>query len=110
MWFTFFHEAAHILLHSGDKKQVFLDDPDGTRGDSEQEREADEWASEFLIPSAERWRLDCLVEAGDVHAFAEDLGIHPGIIVGRMQHEGLLGHRTTLNRLKERFEIVQSPE
>ena len=23
-WFTFFHEAAHILLHS--KKQVFIDD------------------------------------------------------------------------------------
>lgn len=108
MWFTFFHEAAHILLHSSDKKQVFLDDPDGGHSNSAQEKEADEWASEFLIPSSERWRLSCIVEAGDALAFAEDLGIHPGIIVGRMQHEGLLDHRTTLNRLKERFEIMKA--
>ena len=26
-WFTFFHEAAHILLHAADKKSVWLDDP-----------------------------------------------------------------------------------
>ena len=29
-WFSFFHEAAHILLHASskeDKKSIFLDDP-----------------------------------------------------------------------------------
>lgn len=49
-WFTFFHEAAHILLHS--KKDIFLDEFDGgEKLESEQEKEADRWASEFLIPS-----------------------------------------------------------
>ena len=107
MWFTFFHEAAHILLHSKDKKQVFLDDPGGEQSGTDQEREADAWAADFLVPSAERHRLRYLADAGGVQAFAEELGIHPGIVVGRMQHEGLLDHRSPLNRLKERFEIVR---
>jgi len=107
MWFTFFHEAAHILLHAGDRKQVFLDDPGGVQCSSQEEREADEWAADFLIPPDQRPRLRYLVEPGDVQAFADEIGVHPGIVVGRMQHEGLVGHGTVLNRLKERFEIVQ---
>lgn len=107
MWFTFFHEAAHILLHAGDKKQVFLDDPGDVQSNSQQEREADEWAADFLIPPGQRHRLQDLVERSDVQAFAKEIGVHPGIVVGRMQHEGLLDHRTALNHLKERFEIVQ---
>lgn len=106
MWFTFFHEAAHILLHGDDKTQVFLDDPDGGQSESGQELEADQWATDFLIPRGERHRLQYLSEPDDVVAFAEELEIHPGIVVGRMQHEGLVTHGTTLNRLKERFEIV----
>jgi len=31
MWFTFFHGAAHILLHVGDRKRVFLGDPGGVQ-------------------------------------------------------------------------------
>jgi len=110
MWFTFFHEAAHILLHSRDKTAVFLDDPDGGNAVSEQEREADEWASDFLIPARERERLQYLAFADDVEAFAEELGIHPGIVVGRMQHEGLLEHQTSLNKLKARFRIATSSD
>jgi HTH-type transcriptional regulator/antitoxin HigA len=107
MWFTFFHEAAHILLHFGDNKQVFLDAPVGLQCSSEQEREADEWAANFLIPPSERQRLRYLVEPGDVQAFAEEIGVHPGIVVGRMQQEGLVDHATVLNRLKERIVILQ---
>ncbi|HKJ95798.1 MAG TPA: HigA family addiction module antitoxin [Gammaproteobacteria bacterium] len=108
MWFTFFHEAAHILLHAGDKSRVFLDDPDGGRSVSDQEREADAWAADWLIPPGDRARLQWLAEEGDIRAFADDVGIHPGIVVGRMQHEDILNHATKLNRLKERFRIVQS--
>lgn len=106
MWFTFFHEAAHILLHGQDKKQVFLDDPDGGSVDSEQERQANEWAGDFLIPREERARLEYLTTAEAVIAFADEIDIHPGIVVGRMQHEGLLDYATPLNHFKERFEIA----
>lgn len=49
-WFSFFNEAAHILLHSSQKKAVFLDDPfkDGSR--SKEEQEANVWARDSLIP------------------------------------------------------------
>lgn len=50
-WFTFFHEAAHILLHGTDRTDrttVYLDDIHGSRPTSRQELEADEWARRWL--------------------------------------------------------------
>ena len=44
-WFTFFHEAAHLLLHS--KKETFVDDG---KDNDVLEDEANRWASDFLIP------------------------------------------------------------
>jgi HTH-type transcriptional regulator/antitoxin HigA len=47
-WFTFFHEAAHILLHS--KKHIFLDDLGGTQAaTSPSEDEANAWAGNVLL-------------------------------------------------------------
>jgi HTH-type transcriptional regulator/antitoxin HigA len=45
-WWTFFHEAAHILLHRG---RNFADDQNGV-GDG-LEDEADRWAEEMLVGS-----------------------------------------------------------
>lgn len=88
-WFTFFHEAAHILLHG--KKEIFLDEFDGgEKLESEQEREADRWASEFLIPSEYEAELPGLKSKQSVSEFAEKLGIHPAIVVGRLQHDGVI--------------------
>jgi len=83
LWFTFFHEAAHLLLHG--KKEVIVETGDS---DDPQEREANQWAEDFLIPPADwkafvesrRWK------ASDIQAFAGRLGIAPGIVVGRLQH------------------------
>lgn len=50
-WFTFFHEAAHILLHANTKEErrsVFLDDPNATPGSDPAEHEANQWAGDFL--------------------------------------------------------------
>lgn len=88
-WFTFFHEAAHILLHG--KKEIFLDEFDGgEKLESEQEREADRWASELLIPSEYEAELPSLKSKQAVSEFAEKLGIHPAIVVGRLQHDGVI--------------------
>ena len=48
-WFSFFHEAAHILLHSRQKKSVFLDDPFKFESSSKEEQEANVWARDFLM-------------------------------------------------------------
>ncbi len=100
LWFSFFHEAAHILLHS--KKGVFVDGANGN-GD-EQEAEADEWASNILVPRS-AWKQFVVSSPRSEHvvkAFAEEQGIAPGIVVGMLQHNGLLPW-THLNRLKVRL-------
>ena len=107
LWFSLFHEAAHILRH--DKGLVFIDvksskSADGEGKESEEESEADAWAQDFLIPRAQ-W--DEFVNAFrgnavEVRRFAEQQGIAPGIIVGRLQREGHLAW-DRLNGLKRKL-------
>lgn len=86
-WFSFFHEAAHILLHG--KKEIFLDNWDGeNRLLSKQETEADEWVRGFLIPPEFDVELTHLRSKDQIIIWAKKLGIHPGIVVGRLQDEG----------------------
>ncbi|GBF79789.1 helix-turn-helix domain-containing protein [Aphanothece sacrum] len=107
-WFTFFHEAAHILLH--DKKDIFLDEWDGgVKLPSQQEEEADLWAREFLIPPQYDAELPRLKSKHAVVEFAKRLGIHPGIVVGRLQHEQLI-KPTWMNALKVSLTDLRSRE
>ncbi|MEK9802140.1 MAG: ImmA/IrrE family metallo-endopeptidase, partial [Curvibacter sp.] len=102
-WFSFFHEAAHILLHGQQKKSVFLDDPSKADSASKEEHEANAWARDFLIPPKQAAAMRSLVHTKTAVAqFAESVGVHSGIVVGRMQHEGLLDVRW-LNDLKVSF-------
>ena len=98
LWFAFFHEAAHIVLHG--KRKKFLE----INGDeTKSEREADEFASNFLIPKEKAKDLLFLERtATAIKAFADEVGVAPGIVVGRMQHEGYLA-MNYLNRLKVRY-------
>jgi HTH-type transcriptional regulator/antitoxin HigA len=105
-WFTFFHEAAHILLH--DKKDIFLDEWDGgVKLPSQQEEEADLWAREFLIPPQYEAELPKLKSKDAVVEFAKGVGIHPGIVVGRLQHEQLI-EPDWMNGLKVSYRFIQS--
>lgn len=109
-WFTFFHEAAHILLHANNAKQkesVFLDDPNATRSDDPQEHEANEWAGNWLIPAHEVRYLSGLKTKPAVLMFARKLNIHPGIVVGRLQHDGLIDV-TWMNKLKVSFALEKT--
>lgn len=98
LWFTFFHEAGHILLHG--KRQVFLETE---QKDSEKEEiEADKFASDTLI-SREQWKQFIAQNSSrtktGIEEFAKKVGIAPGIVVGRLQHEKLLAF-THCNQLK----------
>jgi len=98
LWFSFFHEAGHLLLHG--KRLLFLemDDP---LADAE-EAEADAFARDFLIPPAKARELHPLHSEVAVRQFAAQIGIAPGIVVGRMQKEGWLPW-SHLNGLKDRY-------
>lgn len=101
-WFSFFHEAAHILKHS--KKETFLDDYKSSGEVNSIEREANEYAAEFLIPSGECEQLANMypLSKEDVRAFANSLGISPGIVVGRLQHDEVIPY-SWMNDLKATF-------
>jgi len=104
-WFTFFHEAAHILLHG--RNEVFLDDLVSNVRESDFEREANKFAAEFLIPPKFDVQLSSLTTEPEITQFAKKIEIHPGIVVGRLQHEGCLPYNTSLNYLKARFKLVR---
>ena len=98
-WFSFFHEAGHLLLHG--KKLLFVDV--ANRIDGEDEDEADAFAGGWLISSADAARLAAVPRTNQgIHTFAKQIGIAPGIVVGRMQKDGLLPW-THLNGLKIRY-------
>jgi len=102
-WFTLFHEAAHILLHNKEKKSVFLDDPSKAGSGSIEEQEADAWARDFLIPPDRATTLADLPKTKlAVCSFAAQVGLHPGIVVGRLQHDKLI-EVTWMNDLKVSF-------
>ena len=101
LWFSFFHEAAHVLLHS--KKGVFVDEVNGG-GSGREEEEANEWASNTLVPRREWKRFIAASPRSKraVRTFAEQQGVAPGIVVGMLQHEGRIPW-THLNGLKVRL-------
>lgn len=97
-WFSLFHELAHIMLgHIGQ--------PNGTSDTDE--RAADEWAGDTLIETDafETFRREEDYSEESVIRFAGEQGIAPGIVVGRMQREGMIKY-SILNKLKEKYEIA----
>ena len=102
-WFTFFHECAHLLLHS--RKMIFLEGKDASNLDAELEAEADDWASNFLVPSEALTRFITRFTYGEseIVEFAASHHIAPGVVVGQLQHRKVL-HYSQLNHLKERYE------
>lgn len=105
LWFSFFHEAGHVLLHG--KKQVFLDE---LRMEStESEKQANQFSANMLIPYND---YQAFVNTGmfnkkTVAEFAKNINIAPGIVVGRLQHDGHIGYNR-LNGLKRRFVLKET--
>ncbi len=101
-WFTFFHEAGHILRHS--KRDIFITEEDGR--ENAQEKESDRFASGFLIPPTkfrEFIQLGLYKSSDEIQKFADEIGIAPGIVVGRLQHDLNLPWNTRCNALKIKF-------
>lgn len=89
LWFTFFHEAAHLLLHgkrSGprDVPPTFIDT---SESQGRAEEEANQFAADFLIPPSHAEQLPYINTLAEVERMADELGISPGIIVGRLHHD-----------------------
>lgn len=99
LWFTFFHEAGHIILHG--KKIMFLE---GINDKTyiQKEKEADTFASNKLIPKSKYHEFinNGQFSYAKVLDFSREIGIAPGIVVGRLQHDRIIPFNH-LNKLKE---------
>jgi len=101
-WFTFFHEAAHLVLHTESREVLILEGVNGDR--SQQDAEANRFAGRMLIPDEYQDDLHSMpTNWRAVVRFASRIGVSPGIVVGQLQHLGRIDY-SQLNRLKRRFE------
>ena len=100
VWFTFFHEAGHLVLHG---EQGLHIDGDPTPS-TPVEQEANDFAAEILIPNRFRTELESVpLRPKDIIRLARSVGVSPGILVGQLQHSGRIGY-DRLNSLKRRYE------
>jgi HTH-type transcriptional regulator/antitoxin HigA len=90
--FTLFHELGHIFLHlKGDKTKEIIDlaSNDDEFKTSKEELEANEFSRNNLIP-ADKWStFKSMGEwyEKDVYDFANEINIHPSIVLGRLCFE-----------------------
>jgi Zn-dependent peptidase ImmA (M78 family) len=103
-WFSFYHEAAHILLHG--KKGTFVEESRANK--DTREMEADSLAEDFLI-DASLWNRFMaqrpLFSAADVRQFAGEAGVSPAVVIGRLQHEKRI-ERSHLNQLRQKLDFA----
>lgn len=88
-WFTLFHEIGHLLKHG---RQLILENGQSDEVSLKREAEADQFAQETLIPLSS-WKS--FVGKRDFSSvaianFANQIGIAPGIVTGRLTHDKLL--------------------
>ncbi len=87
-WFALLHELAHVAKHLKPETPVFIDDLDRTNLQTV-EGEADAMAQEALIPN-KSWsaaKVRQTLASEDVIAYADEIGVHPAIVAGRLRHE-----------------------
>ncbi len=101
-WFTFFHEACHVLQRK--QRRIVVDYPVPDPELTEFEEEANNFARDLLIPP-DAWADFCeevWFNEVTVQEFSESVGIAPFIVVGRLQKEGKLGYGE-LAHVKEQY-------
>jgi plasmid maintenance system antidote protein VapI len=104
LWFSFFHEAAHLLLHGSDALYVDEIELASEPALSPDEAEADRFAGTMLVPPQYETRIAQAKRAPrELRSIAAEIGVSLGIVVGHLQHRGLVGYNTRLNRLKSHY-------
>jgi HTH-type transcriptional regulator/antitoxin HigA len=104
LWFTFFHEVTHVLRHG--KTDVWIEGSSPTANDP-REAEADRFSRDVLIPPRAARELSTLKSDAAVLDFASRIGVAPGIVVGRLQHDQHWPHSRG-NQLKRRLVLTDA--
>lgn len=103
-WFSLIHELGHI--YGEDFYSNYNDQEEYTA----KEKKADQFAANFFIPvdALIKFKAQRRFTQKTVTAFAQRLGILPGIVVGRLQMDGVIGFNA-LNSLKTKYRVDLTP-
>lgn len=100
-WFTLLHEAGHVI--AGDYGISF----DHEAGDIE--KAADEYAANMLVDPVLYQAF--LHESGGqfstsaISAFADRINRDPGIVLGRLENDGLVKHGNSMQGLRRKYRV-----
>lgn len=112
-WFSMFHEIKHVLQQkikttfiSQEKKNMDIESLNENL-----EKEADDFARTILIPKDE---YDAFISRGNfsdnaICLFSRKINIQPGIVLGRLQHDGYVALNRGTN-LKIKYKIIGCQE
>lgn len=97
-WFTLFHEIGHIV--NGDYGISF------EKEIGEKENKADQYAQDMLI-NPEKYSdfiKNMKFDADSIKGFARSINRDPGIVLGRLQNDGIIGYTDRgLNSLRHKY-------
>lgn len=101
-WFTLFHEMGHII--NGDYGITFKDNKD------EDECEADLYAQRKLIPQEKYNEFvdrTPFFDEMSIRRFAMEINRDPGIVLGRLQNDGLVSFKENAlsSKLRHRYKV-----
>jgi HTH-type transcriptional regulator/antitoxin HigA len=112
-WFVLFHELAHVVLHlkSECEPKTFFDDLEAQP--DEIEKEADQFASDSLLPQAV-WDASVarfFRTKENIQKLASSLSISPAVIAGRIRNEAenyvILGELIGVGEVRKHFPEVR---
>ncbi len=103
-WFSLFHEIKHVLQQKNTTTFVSGSEEAMIEVNEKLEEEADRFARNYLIPAAEYRKFSPSRYTSDeeIVNFAGAIGVHPGIVAGRMQHDGIIPQNRCA-KLKEKY-------
>ena len=104
-WFSLFHELGHIY-YGHNKNEILIENLDKN---SKIEIEADNFASERLIPSEKYNNLinQPKITQELILSFAKEEKIHPGIVVGHLCHDEIVPY-ANFNNLRVKILPIQN--
>lgn len=106
-WFSLFHEIGHVFQKK--KTKIIINDKVLSQTSQDLESDADRYARDILLPQKEYETLlnSCSngVTYDKICWFANRMGIHPGIVIGRLQHDGVIPF-SRFTKMREKYQII----
>lgn len=108
-WFVLMHELGHVAKREG-ALDTDLEESNQQSNKPQSEIDADIFAVEHLLP---QWRVEDFINrvgplysSRRIEAFARTMGVHPGIVVGHLQHRREIAYSSFRKALVPVRELV----